>query len=80
MLTFPFISLLIIIICKIVLNSWAQWLIPVILGTWELKIGRIKVQGKPCQKFLRPYVNQQKAGCHDPCCSGINVRPYLKTN
>jgi hypothetical protein len=25
--------------------SWHQWVTPVILATWEVEIGRIKVQG-----------------------------------
>jgi hypothetical protein len=40
------------------LLSWAWWLIPIILATQGVKIGGIKAQGKPGQKFPRPHLNQ----------------------
>jgi hypothetical protein len=43
-----------------------QWLIPVILPSWETEMEKIMVPGQPGEnkKFVRPHFNKKrKAGC-----------------
>jgi hypothetical protein len=44
--------------------SWLKmrwWLMPIILASWEAKIGNITVLGQPGQKkFARPHLNRKK--------------------
>jgi hypothetical protein len=67
---------------------------PVILATWEVKIGRIAVQGQPRQKVYETSSTNKKLGMVE--CTyhsrhvgsinrisvqdspGLNVRPYLE--
>jgi hypothetical protein len=37
-------------------ESQCQWLVPVILATWESEIGRIRVLGQSRQMFTRPHL------------------------
>jgi hypothetical protein len=40
--------------------AWGQWLMPVILVTWEADIGRIAIQGQPRQKkFARFHLSEK---------------------
>jgi hypothetical protein len=42
----------------IIAGLW--WLTPIILGTWEAEIRRIKVQSQPRQIVHRPYLEIKK--------------------
>jgi hypothetical protein len=71
---------------------WVQWLMPVILPTWEVRMGRIGVQGWPMQKVQRTPCQTVKAQATTPSyvesinriiiqvSLGINARPYSKNN
>jgi hypothetical protein len=40
-------------------QSGCWWLMPVILATWKVEIGRVEVWGQPRKKFTKPHLNRK---------------------
>jgi hypothetical protein len=62
-------------------NDWAQWLMSIILATWEAEIGKTAIQGYPRQKVPETLYQQKKLGmvvwaCHPSYC-GKNLQEDL---
>jgi hypothetical protein len=50
--------------------SWAQWIKPVIVATWEVDTQKITNPSQTTQKkFMRPPSQRKKAECGGACLS-----------
>jgi hypothetical protein len=57
---------------KMIKMFWHQWLIPVILVTWEAEIGNIVKLASPGKAVARPHLNRKNLGRVSHTCHPSN--------